>query len=252
VPPIVLCLAKQSFGSSYDLSSLKTIFSAAAPLGRELIAECSERFGCVIKQGYGMTEASPATHMSPYEPDRIKPGTVGVCVPNTEWKIIAAGGREVGIGEQGEVFIRGPQVMKGYLNRPQDTAEAIDADGWLRSGDIGFADETGNLTIVDRVKELIKYKAFQVAPAEIEALLLTHPMIADAAVIPSADAEAGEVPKAFVALKGQIALEEIQQYVNSRVAPHKKIRKIEAIEKIPKSPSGKILRRVLIERERKR
>ncbi|MCI0411932.1 AMP-binding protein [bacterium] len=250
VPPIVLALAKQSVVSGYDLSQLKTIFCAAAPLSADLTRECSERIGCLIKQGYGMTEASPATHMSPYEKARIKTGSVGVCVPNTECKIVDDRGRELGVNQEGEILVRGPQVMKGYLNQPQVSASAIDGEGWLRTGDIGFADGEGNFYIRDRVKELIKYKGYQVAPAEIEAVLLTHPMIADAAVIPSADPEAGEVPKALVVLKGDVALQEIQDYVASRVAPYKKIRKIDQIDQIPKSPSGKILRRILVQRER--
>lgn len=250
VPPIVLTLAKNALVSSYDLSSLKTIFSAAAPLGIALMDECCERIGCEIKQGYGMTEASPATHMTPYQKDRIIRGSVGVSVSNTEWKIVNQNGSDLEPGEQGEVLIRGPQVMKGYLNRPAETRAAIDPEGWLRTGDVGVADATGNLIIVDRVKELIKYKGYQVAPAEIEAVLLTHPMVADAAVIPSADAEAGEVPKAFVVLRGDVSLEEIADYVAARVAPHKKIRKMERVDQIPKSPSGKILRRLLIQRER--
>jgi len=250
VPPIVLALAKQSMISGYDLSQLKTIFCAAAPLSADLTRECSERIGCLIKQGYGMTEASPATHMSPHERARIKSGSVGVCVPNTQCKVVDEQGKELNANQEGEILVRGPQVMKGYLNQPQATARAIDEEGWLRTGDIGFADEEGNFYIRDRVKELIKYKGYQVAPAEIEAVLLTHPMIADAAVIPSADPEAGEVPKAFVVLKGDVALPEIQDYVASRVAPHKKIRRIEQIDQIPKSPSGKILRRILVQRER--
>jgi acyl-CoA synthetase (AMP-forming)/AMP-acid ligase II len=250
VPPIVLALAKDPSVLKSDLSSLRMIFSAAAPLGAELIQECCRRIGCRLKQGYGMTEASPATHMSPDEPEKIVAGSVGVCVPNTECKIVDAQGNELGPNQEGEILIRGPQVMKGYLNKPKETRAAIDPEGWLRTGDIGIADRMGNFTIVDRVKELIKYKGYQVAPAEIEAVLLSHPMVADAAVIPAADTEAGEVPKAFVVLKSDIPLEEIQQYVASRVAPHKKIRKIERIDKIPKSPSGKILRRILVQQER--
>ena len=176
--------------------------------------------------------------------------SVGVCVPNTECKIVDDAGNELGPEQQGQVLIRGPQVMKGYLNRPNDTNQAIDAEGWLRTGDIGYFDQAGHLTIVDRVKELIKYKAYQVAPAELEALLLTHPAVADAAVIPSPDEEAGEVPKAFVVLKYHFELKELQEFVAARVAPHKKIRKIETIERVPKSPSGKILRRLLVEKER--
>jgi acyl-CoA synthetase (AMP-forming)/AMP-acid ligase II len=204
----------------------------------------------VIKQGYGMTEASPATHMSTDPPAPDKPGSVGVCVANTECKIIDGEGNELRPNEPGEICIRGPQVMKGYFNRQEATHQVLDEKGWLRTGDIGYADSDSHFFIVDRVKELIKYKGFQVAPAELEAVLVSHPMVADAVVIPSPDPVAGEVPKAFVVLKGDVPLESIQEYVATRVAPHKKIRKISRIDQIPKSPSGKILRRILIAQER--
>jgi acyl-CoA synthetase (AMP-forming)/AMP-acid ligase II len=142
--------------------------------------------------------------------------------------------------------------MKGYLNRPEATAQTIDAEGWLHTGDIGYADEEGHFFIVDRAKELIKFKGFQVPPAELEAVLLAHPCVADAAVIPCADDEAGEVPKAIIVLRQEATAEEIMDFVAERVAPHKRIRSLEFIDKIPKSPSGKILRRVLVERERAR
>src|SRR5207245_6705853 len=149
-----------------------------------------------------------------------------------------------------EVCVRGPQNMKGYLNNPEATARTIDRDGWLHTGDVGYADEDGHFYIVDRVKELIKYKGFQVAPAELEAILLTHPAVADAAVIPCRDDEAGEVPKAFIVTKADTSAQAIMEFVAARVAPHKKIREVEFIAQIPKSLSGKILRRVLIEQER--
>jgi len=161
-------------------------------------------------------------------------------------------GAELGPKQEGEICVRGPQVMKGYLNRPDATAAMIDPEGWLHTGDIGFADDDGCFFIVDRLKELIKYKGMQVAPAELEAVLLSHPSIADAAVIPIADEECGEVPKAFVVLKGTVTLEEISNFVAERVASYKKLREIATIDQIPKSPAGKILRRVLIERERAR
>ena len=148
--------------------------------------------------------------------------------------------------------MRGPQVMKGYLNRPDATAAMLDADGWLHTGDIGYADEDGCFFIVDRLKELIKYKGMQIAPAELEAVLLSHPSVADAAVIPLANEECGEVPKAFVVLKGDVTPEQIMSYVAERVAPYKKLRGLEVLDQIPKSPSGKILRRVLVEREKAR
>ena len=146
--------------------------------------------------------------------------------------------------------MRGPQVMKGYHKRPEATAAMIDDDGWLHTGDIAFVDDEGSFAIVDRLKELIKYKGYQVAPAELEAVLLTHPSVADAAVIPSPDLETGEVPKAFVVLRNPVTAEELMAFVADRVAPHKKVRRVEFIDRIPKSPTGKILRRVLVEQER--
>jgi acyl-CoA synthetase (AMP-forming)/AMP-acid ligase II len=142
--------------------------------------------------------------------------------------------------------------MKGYLNRPDATAECLDGDGWLRTGDIAIVDDDGYFRIVDRLKEFIKYKGFQVAPAELEDLLMAHEAVDDAAVVPSPDEEAGELPKGFVVLKpgAEIGAEEIKRYVAERVAPHKKLRLIEFVDEIPKSASGKLLRRVLIERER--
>ncbi|MGB9179644.1 MAG: 4-coumarate--CoA ligase family protein, partial [Pyrinomonadaceae bacterium] len=252
VPPIILALSKHPIVDSYDLSSLHTIFSGAAPLGDSLISECTTRLGCHIRQGYGMTETSPVTHASPHDPAECKSGSIGTLAPNTQCKLVdhATGEEVTSHKREGEIWIRGPQVMKGYLNRPDATAHTLDEDGWLHTGDIGYADEDGHFFIVDRVKELIKYKGFQVAPAELEAVLLSHPQIADAAVIPKRDEEAGEVPKAFIVLKSPVAMEEIMAFVAERVAPHKKIRHLEVIEQIPKSASGKILRRVLVERER--
>jgi acyl-CoA synthetase (AMP-forming)/AMP-acid ligase II len=251
VPPIVLKLAKDPSVEKYDLSSLKMIFSGAAPLGPELSRECLQRIGCGIRQGYGMTETSPVTHSSPADPDKMKLGSIGPPAPNTECKLVdPASGAELGANHEGEVCVRGPQNMKGYLNNPDATARTIDKDGWLHTGDIGYADEDGHFYIVDRVKELIKYKGFQVAPAELEAILLTHPAVADAAVIPCKDDEAGEVPKAFVVVKSETSATAIMDFVAARVSPHKKIRAVEFIDQIPKSLSGKILRRVLIDQER--
>jgi acyl-CoA synthetase (AMP-forming)/AMP-acid ligase II len=251
VPPIVLQLAQNPIIDNYDLSSLKMIFSGAAPLGVELSRECMSRVGCSIRQGYGMTETSPVTHSSPPKPEDMKLGAVGPAAPNTECKLVdPASGEEMGPNQEGELWVRGPQVMMGYLNNLAATARTIDDEQWLHTGDIGYADEDGHFFIVDRMKELIKYKGFQVAPAELEAVLLSHPFIVDAAVIPCADEEAGEVPKAFVVLKGEASAEEIMDFVAERLAPHKKIRLVEFIPQIPKSASGKILRRVLVEQER--
>ena len=251
VPPIVLALSKHPIVDNYRLPNLKTIFSGAAPLGEDLTRACMDRLGIYVRQGYGMTETSPVTHSSPAPPLDIKFGSVGVPAPNTECKIIdLSTGASLGPGEKGEVCVRGPQVMTGYLNNPEATAITIDAEGWLHTGDIGYADEDGHFFIVDRAKELIKYKGLQVAPAELEAVLLSHPAVADAAVIPYPDDEAGEVPKGIIVLKEPIDPQALLDFVAERVAPHKRIRHLEFVDKIPKSPSGKILRRVLVEMEK--
>ncbi len=245
-PPMVVALAKHPVVDRYDLSKITQIFSGAAPLSAELAIEAGRRIGCEVVQGYGMTELSPVTHLT--VPGGFKPGSVGVTVPNTETMIVDPGtGQPLGVDQDGEVWVRGPQVMKGYLNNPSATAQTIDDDGWLHTGDIGHIDEDGHLFVVDRLKELIKYKGFQVPPAELEALLLTHPAVADAAVIGEPDDEAGEVPVGFVALKpDSVATEgEIVEFVAAHVATYKQIRKVIFVEQIPKSASGKILRRVL-------
>ncbi|WP_419948989.1 AMP-binding protein [Candidatus Palauibacter sp.] len=252
VPPIVLGLAKHPVVDNYDLSSVKWIMSGAAPLGEETAVACQERIGCQIFQGYGLTESSPVTHVCFGEgatSERI--GTVGPTIPSTEMMIVdLESGAPLGPGEEGEVWIRGPQVMKGYLNNPEATAATVDDDGWLHTGDVGRADEDGYVTIVDRAKELIKYKGYQVAPAELEDLLLSHPSVADVAVIPVPDEEAGEVPKAFVVQAGDVDPETLMGFVAERVAPYKKVRVVEFLDEIPKSASGKILRRFLVDRER--
>jgi acyl-CoA synthetase (AMP-forming)/AMP-acid ligase II len=251
VPPIVLALAKSPLVERYDLSSLGLVNSGAAPLSPELQQAAAERVGCPVVQGYGMTESSPVTHVTPLDPARHRLGSIGPPVPSTECRIVdLSSGAELGPGEEGEVCVRGPQVMRGYLDDPEATAATVDPDGWLHTGDVGRADEDGYVVLVDRVKELIKYKGYQVAPAELEAVLLEHPAVAEAAVVGRPDEEAGEVPKAFVALAGDATAEEIMAFVAERVAPYKKLRAVEFVEEIPKSPSGKILRRVLNERER--
>ena len=258
VPPIVLGMVKHPAVSQFDLSSVRLVFSGAAPLGEEIAQELSTKLGCPVVQGYGMTEASPVTHLSPTKNAPRKPGSIGFVVPNTEVKLMdVVTGEEAGPGGEGELLIRGPQIMKGYLNQPGETADSIDREGWYHTGDVGYVDPEGWFYIVDRTKELIKYKGMQVAPAELEALLFTHPAILDAAVIRKADEEAGEVPKAFVVLKPDAASkattgEAIMAFVAERVAPHKRIRHLEFIEQIPKSPSGKILRRMLVQMEKER
>ncbi len=249
-PPLVLALGTHPDVDPARLSNLGEVLCGAAPLGADTARAFADRLDCKIRQGYGMTEASPATHMAKLS-DNAPMDSVGPCVPNTECKLVdPADGREVGPGERGEICVRGPQVMKGYLNQPQQTADLIDGDGWMKTGDIGYADENGNFHIVDRVKELIKYKGLQVAPAELEALLLSHPAIADAAVIPSPNVETGEVPKAYLVARSDIDASEVMSWVAERVAPYKKIRQVEFIDQIPKSPSGKILRRLLVEKDR--
>ncbi len=249
VPPVVVALAKHPAVANRDFSSVRKLFSGAAPLGADVTVQCTRRLGCVLQQGYGLTETSPAAIITSDDPAKIKPGSVGMPIANTECRVVdPETGRDVAPGVDGEIWIRGPQVMRGYLNRPAETRAVLDDDGWFRSGDIGHADADGQFFIVDRLKELIKYKGMQVPPAELEAVLLSHPAVADAAVVPFPDEEAGEIPRAFVVRKGAATAEEIMAFVAGQVASYKKIRLLEFIDAIPKSPSGKILRRFLKDR----
>ena len=253
VPPILLALAKHPIVANYDLSHLKYLFSGAAPLGAELASACQERLNLRVRQGYGLTETSPVTHFHPMDDQRVVLQSVGPSAPNTECRVVdPATGHDCEPGAPGELWIRGPQVMKGYFNKPEATAACMTSDGWFKTGDVAVVDEQGWYQIVDRVKELIKYKGLQVAPAELEALLLGHPSIADVAVIPVPDSEAGEIPKAFVVCRAPITADEVMAFVAERVSPYKKVRQVEFVEAIPKSPSGKILRRLLVEQERTR
>ncbi|OKJ99534.1 AMP-dependent synthetase [Streptomyces sp. CB03234] len=254
-PPIVLALAKHPAVARYDLSSLEYVVSAAAPLDARLAQACARRLGLPpVRQAYGMTELSPGTHVVPLDATDPPPGAVGKLLPGTEMRILSLDdpAEDAGPGEEGEIAIRGPQVMKGYLGRPDATAAMIDAEGWVHTGDIGRVDADGWLFVVDRVKELIKYKGFQVAPAELEALLLTHDGVADAAVIGAYDEDGNEVPKAYVVRQpdaGELTADDIIAFVAGKVAPYKKIRRVEFIDGVPRAASGKILRRELRERE---
>ncbi len=246
VPPIVLSLAKSPLVDQYDLSSVQHIFSGAAPLGLDLVEEVCARIGCELAQGFGMTELSPVSHCSIQ--GVYRPGTSGVAVSNTEVRIVdTETGEDQGTNSRGELWVRGPQVMKGYLNNPEATAATIDADGWLHTGDIAIVDDHDHITIVDRLKELIKYNGFQVAPAELEAVILTHPDVADVAVIGVPDEAAGELPKAFVVPRPgkSITLDELQEMLTEQLVSYKQVRQMELIEAIPKSQAGKILRRQL-------
>ena len=250
VPPIVLALAKHPLVDKYDLTSVRKVFSGAAPLGGDVAEEAGARIGAEVVQGYGLTETSPVTHGTP--DGHYKPGTIGFAIPQTEVRVVdSQTGDDLGRNKDGELWIRGPQVMRGYLNNPEATAQTIDADGWLHTGDIGHIDDDDHYVIVDRLKELIKYKGFQVAPAELEALLLTHPGVADAAVIGVPDDEAGEVPKAFVVMKpgDETPPAELMSFVAGQVATYKQLHSVELVEEIPKSASGKILHRLLRDQE---
>ena len=246
VPPVAVALAKHPIVDQFDLSSLEQVISGAAPLGGDVAEAVAARIGCAVMQAYGMTELSPVTHVTPLGAARA--GSVGPTVPGTACRIVdSITGDDLGPGQEGELWISGPQVMKGYHRRPDATAETVDAEGWLRTGDIACFDADGYLYIRDRAKELIKVKGFAVAPAEIEAVLLTHPQIVDAAVIGVPDDEAGEVPMAFVvpAPGAALTLEQVQVHVAGHLATYKQVRRAQAIPAIPKSASGKILRRVL-------
>ncbi|KAG6418228.1 hypothetical protein SASPL_120429 [Salvia splendens] len=252
VPPIVLAIAKSPLVGKYDISSVRMVISGAAPLGKELEDSVRTKFpDAQLGQGYGMTEAGPVLSMClafAKEPFEIKSGACGTVVRNAEMKIVdPQTGASLGRNQSGEICIRGDQIMKGYLNDPESTKNTIDQDGWLHTGDIGFIDADDELFIVDRLKEIIKYKGFQVAPAEIEALLLNNPYISDAAVVSMQDEQAGEVPVAFVVRSNgsTITEDEIKQFVSKQVIFYKRIYRVFFVDAIPKSPSGKILRKDL-------
>jgi acyl-CoA synthetase (AMP-forming)/AMP-acid ligase II len=249
VPPMILGLARSDLLAAYDLSSLRVLTSGAAPLAADLARTVAARLGCRVKQGYGMTELGGGTHIGPDSgPDR--PDCIGPAVPGVECRIVdPVTAEDLGPGEAGELLIRSPGMMSGYLDNLAATAATINTEGWLHTGDIATVDADGWFRVTDRIKELIKCNAHQVAPAELEELLLQHPAVADAAVVRSPDARAGEVPKAFVVLSAPASAEELIAWMAERVAPYKRIRRIEFIDAIPKSPSGKILRRILMERE---
>jgi acyl-CoA synthetase (AMP-forming)/AMP-acid ligase II len=247
-PPVAIALAKHPMVDQFDLSSLQIVVSAAAPLGAEVAETVSRRIGCRVIQGYGMTELSPLSHAVPHRSPR--PGAVGISAPSTLTRIVSpATGRDCGHGEEGEVWVQGPQVMIGYHNQPDATASTM-ADGWLKTGDLGVVDGDGYLFIRDRLKELIKVKGFQVAPAEVEALLLGIPGISDAAVIGVPDDEAGELPMAFVVRTpgSDLTAEAIRAGLRDYLVSYKVPQRVEFIDAIPKSAAGKILRRLLRDR----
>jgi acyl-CoA synthetase (AMP-forming)/AMP-acid ligase II len=251
VPPIVLALANHPLVDRYDLSSLRLIGCGAAPLGADVEQRCAERLGCPVFQGFGITEAGCTVAINPLDAPRR--GSAGRLLPNTEARVVdPASGADLGPGRSGELLVRGPQLMRGYRGHPDATAATVDAEGWLHTGDLVYIDGDGYLFVVDRLKELIKYKGYQVAPAELEHLLLAHPAVADAAVIPRPDPEAGEVPVAYVARRGEVSAGELLAYVAERVAPYKRVRAVELVEQVPRSPAGKLLRRKLVDAERAR
>ena len=246
VPPMVLGLAASDLADNYDLSSLRVLTSGAAPLSADLARACAQRAGCRVKQAYGLTETAGASHMAPDDGPEHQ-DSIGPALPGVECRVAdPESGADLGAGVPGELLIRSAGVMRGYLGNPEATAATVDPGGWLHTGDIVTVDDDGWYCVADRVKELIKYKGLSVAPAELEGLLLTHPAVADVAVVRFADPAAGEVPKAYVVLAGPATEQDLIDWVAERVAPYKRVRLIEFTDSIPKSASGKILRRLLV------
>jgi len=249
VPPVARALAFHPLVDRYDLSSLRLVLIGAAACPTEVERECRARLGCVVGQSFGMTELGPIA--LPDEP--LRPGALGRLVPGLEAVVVdRESGARLGAGETGELWVRSPQLMAGYLGDETATAATIDAQGWLHSGDLAQFDADGYLYVVDRLKELIKCRGYQVAPAQLEAELVLHPAVADAAVVPRPDEEAGELPVAYVALRAPAEPGAIAAWVAGRVAPYKRLADVIVVDEIPRSPSGKLLRRVLVERERER
>lgn len=249
-PPLVVAMAKSDEVARYDLSSLRLLACGGAPLGRELAERFTARFPSIeIIQGYGLTESTGGTSATSGPDEARKYGSAGRIGANLEAKIVDPTTREaLPPGRQGELWLRGPTIMKGYIGNPQATASTLDSEGWLKTGDLCYFDEDGFLFVVDRLKELIKYKAYQVPPAELEHILQSHTEIADAAVIPFPDEVAGQIPMAFIVRQPGSSLreEQVMDFVAKQVAPYKKIRRVAFVSSIPKSAAGKILRRELI------
>lgn len=255
VPPVVLMLGKSPIVDKYNLSTIRMLNSGAAPLTKDLVDAVYHRLKIPIKQGYGLSETSPTTHTQRWEDWNTSIGSVGRLLPNQIAKYMDAEEKEVPVGQTGELWIKGPNVFKGYLNNSEGTKHALTDDGFFKTGDVGHQDEKGNFYITDRVKELIKYKGFQVPPAELEGLLIGNDDIDDVAVIGVYEAaQATEVPRAYVVpKKGVEASKETEKkivdWLAAKVASHKRLRGgVRFVDEIPKSASGKILRRVLKER----
>lgn len=245
-----IALINSKLVNRYDLSSLKYVKAGAMSIPPGIKEKWEQLTGVTMALGYGLSEASPETHDSPIQ--RVKPGSIGIPITDTDARIVdeETGEVELPPGKRGELVIKGPQVMKGYLNRPEDDSEAL-RDGWLYTGDLALMDEEGYFRIVDRKKEIIKYKGYTIAPAEVEHALHEHPAIKECAVVGKPDTLAGEVPKAFVVLKEGYTLseDELIKFCAGRVASYKKIREVEFMEELPKTQVGKILRRVLRDKE---
>ncbi|WP_018024391.1 AMP-binding protein [Corynebacterium ulceribovis] len=253
-PPVMVALAKHPMVDQYDLSSLRGVFSGAAALDERLAQAVADRLGVEVNQGYGMTETSPLAHARPNMSTPL--GSIGPVAVNTEYMNVDVETLEEipvpteGRSPAGELWLRGPQVMVGYLNNDEATKEALTDEGWLRTGDMIEVDADGNVYVVDRLKELIKYKGYQVPPAELEAVLLSHPDIADAAAV-GVIREGEEIPKAYVVLQSgkDITPQQIMRFVGERVAPYKRVREVEFVAEVPKSGTGKILRKDLRARD---
>jgi acyl-CoA synthetase (AMP-forming)/AMP-acid ligase II len=249
-PPVILALTKSPGCTEFRFNHLKRAVCGAAPLGAELHDGFEKRTGVLLGGVWGMSEATAIISVTPNDPAKRKFGSCGYLLPSSEAQVVdTVSLKPLGVGETGEIWLRGPNIMKGYWKQPDATAQTLPGDGWMRTGDIGYFDSDGCIFIVDRLKEFIKYKAYQVAPAELEDIIQSHPSVLDVAVIGAPDEAAGEIPLAFVVKKPRTMLDtgELIQYVAARVAPYKKIRAVEFVSEIPKSPAGKILRRVLKE-----
>ncbi|HEY7620818.1 MAG TPA: AMP-binding protein [Solirubrobacteraceae bacterium] len=244
-PPVMNALARHPAVATRDLSSVGLVVSGGAPLGAEVQRAVGARLGAITRQGWGLTETAATATASDRERE-VSPGSVGYAMPSTQLRVVDPdSGADLGPGQPGELWVRGPQVMAGYLGRPDATAAMIDDEGWLRTGDLGHVDADGLVFIVDRLKELIKVSAHQVAPAELEALLATHPAVADVAVVPRADADHGEIPVAVVVAGAAIDATDLMEWVAERVAPYKRIRDVRFADALPRTPAGKLVRRLI-------